>query len=137
MSNGVRLFLRDDSQSTGFQEWPRAFFFSLDFLDKLIVLDVEPLNPVGGRNPRKVAMLENIFMFVQIIDEISIILDKEASPTYTLYGEKSLYPDKVLCRSCRLQAGTSSSPTNSSWLSSELADVLGLLPITWCGVQKD
>jgi hypothetical protein len=59
-----------------------------------------------------------------------LILDKGATTPYTLYGEKSLSPGRVLWRSCRLQAGTYSSPPHSSWLSSEMADATGLLPIT-------
>jgi osmotically-inducible protein OsmY len=35
------------------------------------------------------------------------ILDKGVTTPYTLYGEKSLYPGRVLWRSCRLQAGVS------------------------------
>lgn len=59
-----------------------------------------------------------------------LILDKGATTPYTLYGEKSLSPGRVLWRSCRLQAGTYSSLPHSSWVSSEMADATGLLSIT-------
>jgi hypothetical protein len=35
-------------------------------LGKLIMLDFEPLNPAGGRNPRKAAIPEEKYIFVHI-----------------------------------------------------------------------
>jgi hypothetical protein len=38
----------------------------LDLLGKLIVLDFEPLNPAGGRNPRKAAILKEKYAYIHI-----------------------------------------------------------------------
>jgi len=39
---------------------------ALDLLGKLIMPDFEPLNPAGGRNPRKAAIPEEKYIFVHI-----------------------------------------------------------------------
>jgi hypothetical protein len=50
----------------GFQEWPSTFFFSLDLLGKLIMLDFEPLDPARGSNPSKAAIVEEKYIYVHI-----------------------------------------------------------------------